>query len=77
MSDTRPDYYKVREFECIDEMMLVFGKEAVLNFCILNVWKYRYRAGSKGDAEEDLKKADEYLKFVYQLKQMPRFLKEV
>ena len=72
-----PEHYKTHEFECIDEMLLAFGEEAVLNFCILNVWKYRYRAGSKGDAEEDLKKADEYLKFVYQLKQMPRFLKEV
>ena len=75
MSDTRPDYYKVREFECIDEMMLVFGKEAVLNFCLLNVWKYRYRAGSKGDAEEDLKKADEYMGLVYKLKGWPSLIR--
>ena len=71
-----PDHYKTHEFECIDEMLLVFGKEAVLNFCILNAWKYRYRAGNKGDAEEDLKKADEYMGFAYELKGMPRLLKE-
>ena len=40
-----PDHYKTGKFECIDEMLLVFGKEAVLNFCLLNAWKYRYRAG--------------------------------
>lgn len=76
MSNTNPDYYKTREFECIDEMLLVFGKEAVLNFCILNAWKYRYRAGNKGDAEEDLKKADEYLWYAYELKGKPQLLKE-
>ena len=71
-----PEHYKTREFECIDEMLLIFGKEAVLNFCILNAWKYRYRAGNKGDAEEDLKKADEYLWFVYELMGRPQLLKE-
>lgn len=54
MSDTRPDYYKVREFECIDEMMLVFGKEAVLNFCLLNAWEYRYRAGFEALDEDEI-----------------------
>lgn len=69
------EHYKTREFECIDEMLLAFGEEAVINFCILNAWKYRYRAGSKGNAEEDLKKADEYMRFVYWLKGMPDLLK--
>ena len=70
-----PEHYKTHEFECIDEMLLAFGEEAVINFCILNAWKYRYRAGSKGNAEEDLKKADEYMRFVYWLKGMPDLLK--
>ena len=70
-----PEHYKTGKFECIDEMLLVFGKEAVLNFCLLNAWEYRYRAGSKGNAEEDLKKADEYMGFAYELKGMPRLLK--
>lgn len=75
MSNINPDHYKTRKFECIDEMLLVFGKEAVLNFCLLNAWKYRYRAGSKGDAEEDLKKADEYMGLVYKLKGSPSLIR--
>lgn len=76
MNDIKsPDYYKNREFECIDEMLIIFGKEAVINFCMLNVWKYRYRAGNKESAEEDMKKADEYMRFVYWLKDTPDLLK--
>lgn len=55
-----PKHYN-RGMECIDEMIVVFGIEAVRNFCLLNVWKYRYRATSKG-GEEDLKKSDWYMK---------------
>ena len=46
--------------ECIDEMLLVFGREAVMHFCLCNAWKYRYRASDKNGAE-DLRKADWYL----------------
>lgn len=70
-----PEHYKTREFECIDEMIIAFGEEAVFNFCVLNAWKYRYRAGSKGNAETDLKKSDEYLRFAYELKGKPELLK--
>ena len=54
-------YNREGAMECIDEMVLIFGKEVVKNFCICNVWKYRYRAADK-NGEEDLKKSDEYLK---------------
>ncbi len=56
-----PNHYN-REggMECIEEMLLVFGVQAVRTFCLLNVWKYRYRASDKNGAE-DLKKADWYL----------------
>lgn len=46
--------------ECIDEMILIFGIEAVKNFCLCNAWKYRYRAADKNGVE-DLKKADWYI----------------
>lgn len=46
--------------ECIDEMILIFGKRAVCTFCLLNAWKYRYRAADK-NGREDLKKSDWYL----------------
>lgn len=45
MNENTPKHYKAHGMECIKEMLLVFGKEATLNFCKLNVWKYRYRAG--------------------------------
>lgn len=54
-------YNRENAMECINEMVLVFGKEAVKNFCLCNVWKYRYRAADK-NGEEDLKKSDWYLK---------------
>lgn len=47
--------------ECIDEMIAVFGVEATKWFCLLNVWKYRKRAVFK-NGEEDMKKADWYMK---------------
>lgn len=53
-------YNRDNAMECIDEMLLVFGKDATMNFCLLNAWKYRYRAADK-NGEEDLKKSDWYL----------------
>lgn len=60
-------YGREGAMECIDEMVLVFGAEATMNFCLLNSWKYRYRAGAKG-GEEDLKKSDWYLAKFKELK---------
>lgn len=53
-------------FECIMEMELMFGHEAVEIFCKLNAYKYFYRAGSKdGEAKEkDLAKAQWYLEYI-------------
>ena len=58
---SKPKHYN-REgaMESIDEMELIFGKEAVKHFCLCNAWKYRYRAIDK-NGEEDLKKSDWYL----------------
>lgn len=53
-------YNRENALECIDEMELIFGIEAVKNFCVCNAWKYRYRAADK-NGEEDLKKSDWYL----------------
>ena len=57
-----PSHYNREDaMECIDEMVLIFGKEAVKNFCLCNAWKYRYRAADK-NGMEDLKKSDWYLR---------------
>ena len=56
-----PKHYKREKgIECIEEMIAVFGIEAVKNFCLCNVWKYRYRAADK-NGEEDLDKSDWYM----------------
>lgn len=54
-------YNREDAMECIDEMIAVFGVEAVKNFCLCNVWKYRYRASAKNH-EEDLRKSDWYMR---------------
>ena len=64
----KPKHYN-REggFESIEEMEMVFGTEAVMHFCLCNVWKYRYRAADK-NGEEDLRKSDWYMKKYCELK---------
>lgn len=64
----KPSHYMARKHECIDEMIALFGKDAVINFCICNAWKYRYRANYKGNAEEDLAKSDWYISKAMELK---------
>ena len=53
-------YERQGAMECIDEMEVIFGVEAVQTFCKLNAWKYRYRAAMK-NGEEDIRKSDWYL----------------
>lgn len=55
-----PDRYAWGKFECIDVMLDVFGKDAVLHFCMLNAFKYLWRAEKKNGIE-DIKKAVWYL----------------
>ena len=55
-----PDRYAGGKFECIDVMLDVFGADAVKHFCILNAFKYVWRAEKKNGVE-DIKKAIWYL----------------
>ena len=58
-----PSHYTDGKFECIDEMVIMFGAKAVYDFCICNAYKYQHRAGKKdgNSAEQDLAKKDWYL----------------
>lgn len=56
-----PSHYMQHEKECIVEMVILFGWEAVDGFCKCNAWKYRERAPYKGSQERDDKKADWYV----------------
>lgn len=64
-----PQHYEHGGMECIDEMLLIFGKDATMDFCALNAWKYRKRAMYKGTPEEDMKKSDAYLRCYKSLKE--------
>lgn len=55
--------------ECIDEMILLYGEEVVMNFCLCNIHKYRYRANMKGGAL-DKSKSDWYLAKYKELKEI-------
>lgn len=74
MNET-PTHYTHHRTECIDEMVEVFGLNATIEFCKLNVWKYRYRAGAKGTAEDmqkDIEKADNYISILRKLNEEKR-----
>lgn len=62
-------YNREGAIECIDEMILVFGEVATAYFCLLNCWKYRYRAGLKNNGYEDLEKSDWYMRKYKELKE--------
>lgn len=57
-----PSHYQKDGKECIEVMLELYGIQAVINFCELNAFKYRWRAGLKTgeSAEVDLKKAQWY-----------------
>lgn len=60
-------YVKEGHKECISEMVEKYGTVPVYWFCMLNAYKYEYRAGLKGDAETDLKKAKWYRNYACKL----------
>lgn len=56
-----PQHYAVNGMECIDTMLHLYGKDAVLYFCMLNSFKYQWRCNRKDNCKEDLAKARWYL----------------
>lgn len=69
MVDHPRHYNREGSIECIDEMELIYGPEAVMWFCLLNAHKYRYRAGLKDNGYQDLEKSDWYMKKYKELKE--------
>ena len=60
-----PDHYKSEtSLECIESMEIIFGRDAVIDFCVCNAWKYIWRWKNKNGLE-DLQKANWYLTYVY------------
>lgn len=58
----KPEHYCNGGIECIDAMVITFGKKRVIIFCKLNAFKYRWRAPFKGKIQEDLAKAEWYIR---------------
>ena len=58
-------YQKEGRKECIEEMVDLFGKFLTSVFCLMNAYKYIYRAGEKeGNSEhQDLQKAKWYFEY--------------
>lgn len=58
---TNPDHYKnSTSLECIEAMEIIFGINAVIDFCVCNAWKYIWRWKNKNGVE-DLDKAKWYI----------------
>ena len=55
-----PSHYETGKFECIDVMVEVFGREAMMSYCKINAFKYLYRCDRK-NGSEDIAKANWYL----------------
>jgi len=52
-----PSHYRSGGEETIDKIRRMLGDERFIGFCLGNAIKYRDRAGKKGDADTDLRKA--------------------
>lgn len=65
-----PEHYQGK-YECIEEMINLFGIEAVKDFCKCNVYKYRFRAGKKQgeEYEKDISKAENYMTILINLEE--------
>ena len=62
-------YSKAGRKECIVEMEEKYGIPATVGFCLMNAYKYLYRAGDKADNsyEQDRKKAEWYFEYANKL----------
>ena len=63
-----PDYYNRYPLETIDMMVAIFGRDRVMDYCIITAFKYRMRVGKKDDTEQDLAKEQWYLEKAEELK---------
>lgn len=60
----------------IDVIRAYLTPEEFAGFCKGNILKYRLRAGEKGDAAQDLAKANWYRDLVWQAKNIPKAKKQ-
>lgn len=62
-----PAHYQGKH-KCIEVMRALFGDGAVMNFCKLNSYKYRFRSYKK-NGDEDIKKAEWYEDYLIKMQE--------
>lgn len=73
-----PDHYNLpNRKECIEQMLDDYGHDIVAIFCLTNAYKYLYRAGYKGDKNEDISKAEWYYNYFRSIEPMVTFNAEL
>ena len=69
-----PSHYNLpNRKECIDEMIDIYGLKDVAKWCEITAYKYKYRAGHKGPAVEDMHKAIWYTAKAHELNSRRRW----
>ena len=69
-----PSHYNLPDRkECIDEMIDIYGLKDVAKWCEITAYKYKYRAGHKDSATEDMSKATWYIIKARELKSRRRW----
>jgi len=63
-----PKHYTQGDIECIDAMVAAKGLDSVITYCELVAFKYLWRCREKGEYDQDLAKAEWYLKKAIQLR---------
>lgn len=63
-----PAHYSQGKYECIDVMVQNYGKEATMDFCKLNAFKYMWRLGHKDEEAQEIGKIKWYLDKYLELK---------
>lgn len=63
-----PPHYTYAGMECIEAMVKLYGKDKTIAYCELAAFKYRWRAGYKGDVREDISKALRYEEMAKELR---------
>lgn len=67
-----PNHYKANKSECIELMKEMATPEEFEGFLKLSAFKYMYRYNNKGNAQQDLGKAKQYITALKNLKDYPQ-----
>ena len=57
-------------YQCIEAMLQTFGKQATMDFCKLNAFKYIWRSDHKNKETQDMEKAKRYLEYWHVLNKL-------